>query len=85
MFSAFTVSILIFVITYAVIMTEKWPRTIVSLVGGMTMILVGFVTQEMAITRFIDFNTLGLLIGMMMIVAVVKKTGMFEALSLIHI
>ncbi|WP_303989761.1 ArsB/NhaD family transporter [Negativicoccus succinicivorans] len=82
MFSAFTVSILIFVITYAVIMTEKWPRTIVSLVGGMTMILVGFVTQEMAITRFIDFNTLGLLIGMMMIVAVVKKTGMFEAFAI---
>lgn len=63
-------------------MTEKWPRTIVSLVGGMTMILVGFVTQEMAITRFIDFNTLGLLIGMMMIVAVVKKTGMFEAFAI---
>lgn len=63
-------------------MSEKWPRTIVSLVGGMTMILVGFVTQEMAITRFIDFNTLGLLIGMMMIVAVVKKTGMFEAFAI---
>lgn len=46
------------------------------------MILVGFVTQEMAITRFIDFNTLGLLIGMMMIVAVVKKTGMFEAFAI---
>nr|WP_260399141.1 ArsB/NhaD family transporter [Negativicoccus succinicivorans] len=75
-------SILIFVTTYAVIMSEKWPRTIVSLVGGMTMILVGFVTQEMAITRFIDFNTLGLLIGMMMIVAVVKKTGMFEAFAI---
>ncbi|MDU6872517.1 MAG: SLC13 family permease, partial [Negativicoccus succinicivorans] len=82
MFSAFTLSILIFVTTYAVIMSEKWPRTIVSLVGGMTMILVGFVTQEMAITRFIDFNTLGLLIGMMMIVAVVKKTGMFEAFAI---
>lgn len=63
-------------------MSEKWPRTIVSLVGGMTMILVGFVTQEMAITHFIDFNTLGLLIGMMMIVAVVKKTGMFEAFAI---
>lgn len=63
-------------------MSEKWPRTIVSLVGGMTMISVGFVTQEMAITRFIDFNTLGLLIGMMMIVAVVKKTGMFEAFAI---
>lgn len=63
-------------------MSEKWSRTIVSLVGGMTMILVGFVTQEMAITRFIDFNTLGLLIGMMMIVAVVKKTGMFEAFAI---
>ncbi|MDU1056326.1 MAG: ArsB/NhaD family transporter [Negativicoccus succinicivorans] len=82
MFSAFTLSILIFVTTYAVIMSEKWSRTIVSLVGGMTMILVGFVTQEMAITRFIDFNTLGLLIGMMMIVAVVKKTGMFEAFAI---
>ncbi len=63
-------------------MLEKWPRTTVALIGGIMMILLGFVTQHQAITHFIDFNTLGLLIGMMIIVAVVKQTGMFEAFAI---
>lgn len=82
MLNAFTASIIVFVVTYIVIMMEKWPRTTVALVGGIAMVLLGFVTQHQAITHFIDFNTLGLLIGMMIIVAVVKKTGMFEAFAI---
>jgi len=81
-FSAFGISILIFVVTYVVIMTEKWSRTTVALVGGILMVLTGLITQHEAITHFIDFNTLGLLIGMMIIVAVVKRTGMFEAFAI---
>lgn len=82
MFNAFNVSLVIFVVTYIVIMTEKFPRTTVALVGGLAMILTGIVSQQDALVRFIDFNTLGLLIGMMIIVAVVKRTGMFEALAI---
>lgn len=82
MISDFTLSIIIFVATYMVIIWDRWPRTMVALVGGLSMLLFGLVTQKQALQHFIDFNTLGLLIGMMMIVAVVKKTGMFEAFAI---
>ena len=62
---AFYIAVGIFLLTYVGIMTEKIPRTICSLVGGGLMIFFGFVTQEMALKEFIDFNTLGLLTGMM--------------------
>lgn len=82
MFSAFTLSIIVFVITYICIILEKWPRTLIALVGGLTMLLLKLVTQEEALGSYIDWNTLGLLTGMMMVVAVVKKTGIFEAAAI---
>ncbi len=79
---AFYIAVSVFLLTYVGIMTEKIPRTICSLVGGGLMILFGFVTQEMALKEFIDFNTLGLLTGMMILIAVVKRSGFFEAMAL---
>ncbi len=61
------------------IMAEKMPRCYVSLVGGLIMILTGFVTQKEAVTRFIDFNTIGLLIGMMIMITIIRQSGIFEA------
>ena len=46
------------------------------------MIYFGLVTQEQAITEFIDFNTLGLLTGMMILISVVKQSGFFQVLAL---
>lgn len=66
----------IFLITYAVIISEKIHRTIISLLGGLLMIWFGILTQESAI-HHIDFNTLGLLIGMMIIVNITAQTGLF--------
>lgn len=43
--------------------------------GGGLMIYLGFVTQDEALKKFIDFNTLGLLTGMMLLIAVVKRSG----------
>ncbi|KXB92154.1 citrate transporter [Veillonellaceae bacterium DNF00626] len=63
-------------------MSEKLPRTICALFGGGAMIYLGLVTQEEAITEFIDFNTLGLLAGMMILISVVKKSGFFQVLAL---
>ncbi len=71
----------LFVITYAVVMSEKINRAIVALVAAGLMIILGILNQEAAI-RGIDFNTIGLLIGMMVIVAVTRQSGVFQFLAI---
>ena len=58
-------SILIFMVTYGLIIWEKYHRMVVAMSGGSVMLLFGFLNQDTAIKEAIDFNTLGLLIGMM--------------------
>lgn len=70
----------IFLISYAFIISEKVHRTIAALSGAMLMVLMGVISQEEAI-KHIDFNTLALLIGMMIQVLVLSKTGLFRFLS----
>ena len=72
--NATIVAIVIFVIAYALIISEKVHRTIVGLFGAMLMILCGIIEQETAV-HHIDFNTLGLLMGMMIIVNITSETG----------
>jgi len=71
----------IFFVTYAFIISEKLHRTIVAMSGGILMILFGIVTQEQAL-QHIDFNTLGLLVGMMILVAVTAQTGIFKYVAI---
>ena len=79
--TATIVAIVIFVIAYALIISEKVHRTIVGLFGAMLMILFGIVSQETAV-HHIDFNTLGLLMGMMIIVNITSETGLFNFLAI---
>jgi Na+/H+ antiporter NhaD/arsenite permease-like protein len=67
----------ILAITYAVIMSEQVNRAIVALAGASIMIIVGVLNQEEAI-KGIDWNTLGLLTGMMILVSISRRSGMFE-------
>ena len=76
-FSPMWVATCILAITYAVIMSEKVNRAIVALAGAGGMIIVGVLNQEEAI-KGIDWNTLGLLTGMMILVSVSRRSGMFE-------
>ena len=75
------VAIVIFVAAYALIISEKVHRTIVGICGASLMILFGILTQEEAIS-YIDFNTLGLLIGMMITVNITSETGLFNFLAI---
>ena len=79
--NATIVAIVIFVIAYALIISEKVHRTIVGLFGAMLMILFGIIEQETAV-HHIDFNTLGLLMGMMIIVNITSETGLFNFLAI---
>ena len=71
----------LFVLGYLLIMTERLNRVIISLTAAGLMILGGVLTQKAAIEG-IDFNTIGLLTGMMIIVAIIRKTGIFQYLAI---
>lgn len=74
------IAITIFIVAYALIISEKIQRTVVGIVGAMLMILMGILSQEVAINH-IDFNTIGLLVGMMIIVNITSETGLFNYLA----
>ena len=71
----------ILIVSYALIMIDRFDRSIIALLGGGVMVLAGVITQEQAIAG-IDFNTLGLLTGMMILVAVARRSGVFEYLAI---
>ncbi|MET3288109.1 UNVERIFIED_CONTAM: Na+/H+ antiporter NhaD/arsenite permease-like protein [Brevibacillus sp. OAP136] len=71
----------IFLVIYAIIISEKLHRTIVSMIGGLLMVVFGIVDQESAV-HHIDFNTLGLLTGMMIIVSITAETGLFKYIAI---
>jgi len=75
------VAVTILLVVYAAIMFEQFNRAVLSLLGAGLMILSGVLTQEAAIDG-IDFNTIGLLTGMMVIVAISQKTGMFQYVAI---
>ncbi|WP_339318800.1 ArsB/NhaD family transporter [Paenibacillus sp. FSL R10-2734] len=67
----------IFLLIYGLIISEKIHRTILAMLGAIVMVAMGIVDQETAL-HHIDFNTLGLLVGMMMIVGITAETGLFK-------
>jgi Na+/H+ antiporter NhaD/arsenite permease-like protein len=71
----------ILLVTYAVIMSERVNRAVIALTGAGAMIIVGVFEQEEAI-KGIDWNTLGLLTGMMILVSVSRRSGMFEFVAI---
>jgi len=75
------VAVSILLVVYGIIMAEKFNRAVLSLLGAGLMILCGVLTQEQAVAG-VDFNTIGLLTGMMVIVAISQKTGMFQYVAI---
>lgn len=75
------IAIGVFVVTYILIMSEKVNRTAVAMVGAFLMVVLNIEHQEQAL-KYIDFNTIGLLIGMMIIVNIMKKSGIFQYVAI---
>ncbi|KIL37584.1 membrane protein [Cohnella kolymensis] len=71
----------VFLFTYGMIIAEKVHRTILAMLGALLVVILGIVDVESAVEHHIDFNTLGLLIGMMIIVNVIAKTGLFSYIA----
>ena len=71
----------LFLVALAVIASERVHRTKVALLGGVLVIVLGLLDQEHAIEA-IDFNTIGLLAGMMLIVRITEPTGVYNYLAI---
>lgn len=71
----------IFLITYALIVTERVHRTVSAMLGGVAMILLGVISQEEAF-HAIDWNVIFLLAGMMAIASVLQETGLFQWIAI---
>lgn len=84
-FSDLSIALVIFALAYGLIVTERIHKTIVALCGGALMIVSGVVTQDEAFYSHefgVDYNVVFLLIGMMVIVNIVRETGLFEVLAI---
>ena len=78
---SFIIGLIIFSVSYIVIISEKINRAVVAVVGAVLMILFQVLSQSEALEK-VDTNTLGLLVGMMVIVNVIKRTGFFEYVAI---
>lgn len=72
---------LIFIIVIVCIISEKVNRTLAAMAGAMAMVLTGILPAE-AVASTIDFNTIGVLIGMMLVVSTIRISGLFEYLAI---
>ena len=79
--SALAVASVMFGLTYALVMSERFNRANVAMLAAGLMVLLGVLNQHQAVGG-IDFNTIGLLVGMMLIVAVTRETGVFQFLAI---
>jgi Na+/H+ antiporter NhaD/arsenite permease-like protein len=67
--------------TYAAVVLDRINRAIVALLGAGLMVGLGVIDQHRAVAGE-DFNTLALLIGMMLLVAIARRSGMFQYLAI---
>ena len=71
----------LFVLTYLLIITERLNRAVIAMTAAALMIIGGVLTQEAAV-QGVDFNTIGLLTGMMIIVGITRDSGVFQYLAI---
>lgn len=80
------ITTVIFLGSLALIFSEKLHRSITAIAAAALMVIFGrifgFYTEEAALEA-VDFNTLGLLLGMMTLVAMLEPTGFFEYLAIL--
>lgn len=82
---SFWIATAIFILAYALIISEKIHKTIIGIFGAAVMIVLGIVSQEDAFNSLdlgIDWNVIFLLVSMMIIINIMKPTGVFEYIAI---
>lgn len=74
-------SAIILILVYIILISEKINRAVIALIGASLMIYCGLLNQQQAIDS-IDFNTIFLLTGMMVLVNITAKTGVFQYVAI---
>jgi Na+/H+ antiporter NhaD and related arsenite permeases len=76
------IAVSIFLSTYAIIISEKINRAVIALTGALLMVLLGLVDFHAAYTHHIEWKTLFLLIGMMILVGITNRSGIFQYIAI---
>lgn len=75
-------AIIIFLVTYAIIISEKINRAVIALFGAALMVILGILDLHKAFSEYIEWSTITLLIGMMILVGITNKTGVFQYVAI---
>ncbi len=76
------IALIVFCVVYVFIINEKINRTIIAILGAVLLFFLNvFGHPAEVIATYVDFNTIFLLVGMMILVSTIKKTGFFEKLA----
>ncbi|WP_347490627.1 ArsB/NhaD family transporter [Desulfoscipio sp. XC116] len=75
------VAVVIFLTSYALIISEKINRSIIAMCGALLMIILGIVDLHEAYTEYIHWATIFLLLGMMILVGITNKSGIFQYIA----
>jgi len=75
------VSTIILIATYAIIIWDKLNRAVVAMVGASLVVVAGVLDQQEAL-KGVDWNTIGLLTGMMILVSISRRSGMFQYVAI---
>lgn len=68
----------IFLVIYAFIISEKVNRAVIAVIGALLMVMFGILDVHKAFSHYIEWNTIVLLIGMMILVTITNQTGVFQ-------
>ena len=74
-------AIAVFLVAYAIIISEKINRAIIALIGAALMVIIGVMDLETAFLH-VDWGTITLLIGMMILVNITSRSGVFEYVAI---
>lgn len=75
------IAIVVFVVVIGLIISEKVNSAAAALAGAMALVVTGVMSAHKALS-YIDFNTIGLLVGMMVFVAIIRQSGLFEYVAI---
>ncbi|MBP7564067.1 MAG: hypothetical protein KA886_09800, partial [Candidatus Cloacimonetes bacterium] len=76
------IALVIFLIAYVMIALETYHKFVVSIVGAVCFLVLGYISQDNAFSHYIDWNVIFLLIGMMIMMGIIKDTGMFQYVAI---
>lgn len=76
------IALIIFLVTYAFIISEKINRAVIALLGAVIMVFAGILDVHKVFEQYIEWETITLLIGMMILVGITNQTGVFQFVAI---